>query len=880
MRKAVVQRFITSQSWSGYWTPKLYDVCDGTTIDTSKWTVTNPNPGTAEFEQLNSINLYTLAGGGATVYTNNIKSTDVRAEGCWIFSYLDIPVGGYPTSYRRAGLINAAHTAGVELLREATDKTVLTFRIFTASTERYKILTTVKDIGIYKITIDSSHNINLYALINDIWVQQGVEQTWDVGSVSMFMSTQGAANTAGYTKSSLRDMFIRNADDLDVLPYFNHNRTIGLIPNGTTDNVSIINAALLTGDVYLVNGVYAISESIKIPSNRTVYGKNAKVFMTDNSNDNVFRNKDFDASNTGVKIIGQGNFCIDQNVANNDTDYTTHGDIGWTPSPGVDVYMYWTIPMVNVDDWEISGINIIDYSHWCIVPQRATNGVVKDIFFNFITATHNQDGIPILVGSNNISISQIKGKNGDDFGFVSSCQRPGMLYYLTDYEIGDTHDITYDDIDLYNIYYLHRYAGESADGNKLYNISTNNVKLRLCGGVSQVGLSGYYVSAPTRDSIYDITMSNITLTAMNYVDAHDILEACKNIVITDFVNNSGKPDLKITVGKDIVGISVNGVVYPVPTVATATVEDVNKDKVVITFSEPLDETSIPATTDFALAGKTITNVGISGAVVTLTVSVAYAYGNVITVDYTKPASNYIMDQWGAILATFADQAVTNNIAETYPAVIDDGNTVAWFDMNNLVTMGVGNTVSSWGDRTGLGHHLLQTTDAQKPVWSANGLLFDGFNDYMKCNTFPLSQPVMIYAVIKQVTWTVAEVLWDGNGASNRCGLTQVTSTPRIASFSVWTQNINNDNLAVDTWGIVRAIYNGASSSLQVDGDAAGTGTNNASSPDGFTLGATYVFTANANIQVKAVIIRKVSDSAGDQTDIYNYLAAKFGLPTI
>ena len=879
-------------SWASYWEQRLYDSGDGTTLDATKWTVTNPNTTVAEFEQRNSINLYTLNAYGANVYSNNIKSTDSRAIGCWIFSYLDIPVSNYPDSNRRSGLINAANTAGVEFLRDASgDESVLSLRIFTASTQRYLVATTVKDFGIFKITIDVSHNINVYALLNDIWVQQGVEQTWDVGSVSVFMSTKGAANVAGMTKTTLRDVFIRNTDDLNVLPYYNHNRTTGLIPDGATDNAAIANAALLTRNVTFANGIFLLSESLKIPSNRTVYLKNCKILMGIQSLDNFFRNSDMDGGNASVKVIGQGNACLDSNAINNDdyvggVSYSTYGPVG-AGIFGDNVYHYWGIAMVQVTGFEISGLNIIEYNHWCIVPQAATNGIIDDIFFNFMyvnTSESNKDGIDILIGSNNITISNIKGKTEDDFTIVASTQKIGMAYKFIGWEVGDVHDISYENIQCYySGYYSLRVMGESADNNSLYNISVDNYRTFQSGAFLHVGLSGWYASAPTQATLHDFTFNDITqeLVSVGGFALLQVTESCKNFTFTNLVNNSIASTISITAGKDVNGFSVNGVVYDVPIVSTATVENANKDKIVITFSDAFNESYIPATTDFALVGKTISNVAISGTVVTLTVSVAYAYGDSITVDYTKPVSNYLRDTYGAIVATFASQAVTNNILEPIPDILNDGNTVAWFDMNNNVTKDGSDRVSSWGDRSGLGHNLLQSgLDGLKPIWSADGILFDGFNDYMKCTTFDLKQPTMIYAVIKQITWVAGDVIWDGNAAANRCGLTQVTSSPRIGSFSVWTQNVTNDNLAVDTWGIVRAIYNGASSSLQVNNAAAGTGTNNDNEPDGFTLGCTYIATAASNIQVKAIIIRKISDSAGDQTSIYNYLAAKFGLPTI
>ena len=70
-------------------------------------------------------------------------------------------------------------------------------------------------------------------------------------------------------------------------------RTYGAKGDGVTDAVNGINAALLIDDVIIRDGRYLISSPIIIPSNRTVYGKNAEVFAKSGTFDNMFRNSDF-----------------------------------------------------------------------------------------------------------------------------------------------------------------------------------------------------------------------------------------------------------------------------------------------------------------------------------------------------------------------------------------------------------------------------------------------------------------------------------------------------------------------------------------------------------------------------------------------------------
>jgi uncharacterized repeat protein (TIGR02059 family) len=102
---------------------------------------------------------------------------------------------------------------------------------------------------------------------------------------------------------------------------------------------------------------------------------------------------------------------------------------------------------------------------------------------------------------------------------------------------------------------------------------------------------------------------------------------------------------------------------------SATIENAAKTHVVITFNHNLDAGSVPATSAFTLAGKTINNVAISGAVVTLTVTVAYVYGDSVTVAYTQPGSNPLKEATGeALIESFTGVTVVNNIAQTIPTI--------------------------------------------------------------------------------------------------------------------------------------------------------------------------------------------------------------------
>ena len=74
------------------------------------------------------------------------------------------------------------------------------------------------------------------------------------------------------------------------------------------------------------------------------------------------------------------------------------------------------------------------------------------------------------------------------------------------------------------------------------------------------------------------------------------------------------------------------------------------------------------------AARTVTSVSISGTKVLLTLSSPVVAGDVITVAYTKPASNPLQTTFGGQAASISAQAVTNNVAGVIPVYVSSAVT--------------------------------------------------------------------------------------------------------------------------------------------------------------------------------------------------------------
>ena len=206
----------------------------------------------------------------------------------------------------------------------------------------------------------------------------------------------------------------------------------------------------------------------------------------------------------------------------------------------------------------------------------------------------------------------------------------------------------------------------------------------------------------------------------------------------------------------------------------------------------------------------------------------------------------------------------------YPVVLLDGNTVGFYDYLKGITKDGANLVSAWNSIIGA-NHLLQTTGTNQPLWTTDGVLFDGIDNFMKCAAFTWNQPEFIYMVMKQVTWTITEYFFDGD-TNNKGMARQDALTPGIKAYA-GTMSIQNDNLAVNTWGIIRLLFNGASSKLIVNETAPTLWNCGVNNMGGFTLGTRGDFaTLHSNIQVKEIINR---NSILGEAEIYTYLANKY-----
>lgn len=229
-------------------------------------------------------------------------------------------------------------------------------------------------------------------------------------------------------------------------------------------------------------------------------------------------------------------------------------------------------------------------------------------------------------------------------------------------------------------------------------------------------------------------------------------------------------------------------------------------------------------------------------------------------------------------AAAGSTGTTLNLAASALAVNDVYN-----DMTVAITGGTGS-----GQSRTITDYVGATKIATVAAWSVTpddtstyaitatraSVFFDGAAHYMKA-TFTLNQPETVYLVVKQVSWTGTDVIMDGNGYASML-LEQRTASPRIDQYGgAYAGNVSD--LTVGARGVICSVFNGASSSLQINLNTAATGNAGAANGGGFTLGSVGTAGNYSNIQVYEGLLYSAAPDAATRANIIRALMNKWGI---
>ena len=116
---------------------------------------------------------------------------------------------------------------------------------------------------------------------------------------------------------------------------------------------------------------------------------------------------------------------------------------------------------------------------------------------------------------------------------------------------------------------------------------------------------------------------------------------------------------------------------------------VDGSRLTLRYSEPLGEDSVPPPTAFNVsvggASRTVSDVGVSGRLVNVTLATAVEPGEEASVGYTLPATGRIRDKVGIAATAFSNQSATNYTLPTVSIAAVDPNVYEGVDVDFTLT---------------------------------------------------------------------------------------------------------------------------------------------------------------------------------------------------
>lgn len=242
--------------------------------------------------------------------------------------------------------------------------------------------------------------------------------------------------------------------------------------------------------------------------------------------------------------------------------------------------------------------------------------------------------------------------------------------------------------------------------------------------------------------------------------------------------------------------------------------------------------------------------------------------------YNVAVGDDVLDYW---IYTLQDKYCLSDIREN-PITIEP-----WIWLENdlqWITKDGSNLVSLWRDKSRKGYGVYQPTGTNQPAWSSGGITNTDVDNYLQSIIFhstltgqKLPQPLTMFAVIKNISWTNYGKVTAAE-PNFEIGMLQHDTTPKMGMYA--GGYVVGTDLTIGNYGLIAAVFNGASSRIRVNDGSATTGNPSTLgfSDNAFTLGR---YINSANVTYKEVILYPAALSTDDETPVRNMLKAKNNL---
>lgn len=188
----------------------------------------------------------------------------------------------------------------------------------------------------------------------------------------------------------------------------------------------------------------------------------------------------------------------------------------------------------------------------------------------------------------------------------------------------------------------------------------------------------------------------------------------------------------------------------------------------------------------------------------------------------------------------------------------------------------GVAVQQWSDQSGSGNHVVQGTAALRPTLQTNevnGRPLLQFNGDWIQRTFgaAIPQPYTI-VIVRRINTIAGTTYLDAKTFfSTVMDNPAATNSPYRAYAGAALQT--SGNIATTDWEVQTVVYNGASSTMRINGRVVATGNVGSGSMDGLTLGARADGSTTAHVDYTDVLVYNRIVNATDLLGLERYMGA-------
>lgn len=213
--------------------------------------------------------------------------------------------------------------------------------------------------------------------------------------------------------------------------------------------------------------------------------------------------------------------------------------------------------------------------------------------------------------------------------------------------------------------------------------------------------------------------------------AATINTAAGSKTLITFIYNEVTSSYVFTIETNVIG-NITGGDVTAPVRVSATIENANPSKIIITYNEALDTASVPSTGNHNVTidsiGGSLSSVAVVGSTEELTLSAPVTAGQVVVIGYS-PGTNPIQDLAGNDAAGYSGVSVTNNVGSSF-----DSDAQAFF---TYIEGTVGATLTS-GEKTAVDN--LVTARKSAGLWSKDVLIYPNVGSTLAARAVNLKTP--------------------------------------------------------------------------------------------------------------------------------------------